>query len=338
MPQRLWIPFGCCVKGASHRRKEKEYQDKFCPQKDNQDAFYKLRGKTYMDGDRGKKMPSIIAISDGHGGDKYIRSKNGSVIAVHQAGRIAKQNMNIELSAGMRKDELTGAIRHIKTRYLLLWQQTVDNHVKSNPFTDEEKVFLKEHCSQRDYDIVVNNPRIAYGCTFLCAMAYEDLVLIIQLGDGDILGLYANDEVSRELTKSDPRNIGNETLSLCSLRDVNDIAHEILIGNDIPKMITLTTDGVKNSYNDLTSDIEAFYSIPVVIENELKKRNFNIDAVKAQTEQWLEKITTNGSGDDVTIGVLYDSCALSDTDFIANINTPPLLNPHVVIDGNDQEE
>jgi len=296
MPQNIWIPFGYSVEGASHKRRGKV----------NQDAVNPFRGITTSDG---KIQPSIIAVSDGHGGNKYIRSEIGSRIAVAFAARIATENWQI--SSKMRKDDLADVIRHIKSRFLLSWQKAVDEHFKKNNFNDEDKLFLKENCSSKDYDALLNNPRLAYGCTFLCAIGYDDLVLILQLGDGDILGLYPNDLV-RELIKPDPRNIGNETLSLCSFREMNDvedkpiiIAHEILIGDEIPELITLTTDGIKNSYNDQTSDIKAFYNIPVVIKNELKKNDFNINEIKNPIEKWLEKVTTNGSGDDVTIGVLF---------------------------------
>ena len=184
------------------------------------------------------------------------------------------------------------------------WQKHVDDHVVSMPFREDESCFLKENCSPKDYDAVLGNPRLAYGCTFLCAIGYDDLVLILQLGDGDVLGLYSNDEV-RELIKSDSRNFGNETLSLCTLREVSDIAHEVLVDDEIPRLLTLTTDGIKNSYDDHTTDIEAFYKIPVVLKNELLKNDFDIYEVIISIRKWLEKVTTDGSGDDVTIGALF---------------------------------
>jgi hypothetical protein len=289
MPQSQWTPFGDSVVGASHIRRDKE----------NQDWYYPHQGIESPDG---QKIPSIIAVSDGHGGNKYIRSAVGSRAAATLAAKIAQEN--IQLSSEMRKDDIVDAIRHIKSRYLLFWQKAVDNAVKQAPFKEEELVFLKENCPQKHYDAVLNNPRLAYGCTFMCAIGYDDLVLILQLGDGDILGLYPNDDV-RELMKSDLRNFANETLSLCSLSNITDIAHEVLVGDEIPQLITLSTDGVKNSYDDKTSDIDAFYNIPVAIKNELLRNNFNIDDVRSGMKKMLERITSNGAGDDVTIGVLF---------------------------------
>jgi len=298
MSQNLWIPFGISVEGASHKRKKKGsfYVG-------NQDAFASYPNQEMINSEGGKKMPSIIAVSDGHGGKKYIRSAIGSKKAVECIMSIAKENL--QLSSNMRSNDLTDIVRHIKSRYLLSWYENIDKHFKQSvAFSDDERKFLEENCSQEDYEAVLNNPRVAYGCTFLCAIAYDDLVLILQLGDGDILGLYPNDEV-QEIIKSDSRNFANETLSLCSLREPSDITHSILIGDDIPKLLTLTTDGVKNSYNDLSSDIKVFYKIPIVLKNELQKNDFDIDKVKAMAEKWLEKAATNGAGDDVTIGILF---------------------------------
>jgi len=290
MQQSLWIPFGCSVIGASHIRKNKENQDSYLPHPGI--------------GLDGKAVPSIIAVSDGHGGNKYIRSASGSMQAVALATQIARDYNELPLSSKMRKGELADTIRHIKTRCHLSWQKLVDDHYSKNPFTDAEKGFLKENCTHGDYEAVMSNHKLAYGCTFLCAIAYEDVVLILQLGDGDILGLYPNDDV-RELIKSDSRNFGNETMSLCSLKEADAIAHEILMGDEIPGLITLTTDGIRNSYNDQTSDIKAFYNIPIVLKTELQKNNFYESNVKSSIDKWLKKVTENGAGDDVTIGVLF---------------------------------
>jgi len=290
MQQSLWIPFGCSVIGASHIRKNKENQDSYLP-----------HPGTSLDG---KEIPSIIAVSDGHGGNKYIRSASGSKQAVALAAQIARDYTEFPLSSTMKKSDLGDTIRHIKIRCHLSWQKFVDDHYNGNPFTEAEQYFLKENCSLKDYTSVMNNHRLAYGCTFLCAIAYEDVVLVLQLGDGDILGLYPNDKV-RELIPADSRNFGNETMSLCSLKEADTIAHEVLIGDEIPGLITLTTDGIRNSYNDQTSDIKAFYNIPTVLKNELQKNKFDECVVKSSIDNWLKKVTSDGAGDDVTIGILF---------------------------------
>ncbi|MDR1705938.1 MAG: protein phosphatase 2C domain-containing protein [Clostridiales bacterium] len=287
MTYSSWIPFGSSVRGASHIRAGKE----------NQDAFLDSLGN--------EKIPSVIAVSDGHGGNKYIRSAKGAELACLCAVKILGEGG--KLSPDMREEDQEGLIRHIKSRYLLEWQKEVDAHAKANPFTESEKGFLAERCGEAVLNAVLDSPKTAYGCTFLCAAGYGgSLVLILQLGDGDVLGLYEDGEV-RELMDYDPRNFANGTLSLCSLGDASDIAHNLLSGTDVPVLITLSTDGVKNSYDDRNpGDIERFYQIPTVISNELRKNDYDTAAVRKGLEGMLERVTSNGAGDDVTIGVLFN--------------------------------
>jgi len=279
-----WVPFGCSVIGASHIRKGVENQDSF-------DAL-------------SKKGLSVIAISDGHGGSKYVRSAIGSKLATTTASKIASENM--ELSSKMSKEELNSIIHHMKNRFLLSWQKEVNADIaKKGRFSAAEFTILEENCSTKVLDAVLETPRIAYGCTFLCAITYEDLVLILYYGDGNVLGLY--DEEVRELTEDDPRNIANETLSLCTLKDAREISHKVLIGDEIPRLIMISTDGVKNSFDDMNEEeIKKFYNIPIIIKDELIKRQGETTKIEQGLEKMLERITTMGSGDDVTIAVLFN--------------------------------
>ena len=96
-------------------------------------------------------------------------------------------------------------------------------------------------------------------------------------------------------------------MSLCTLTNPAEIQHKVLVGNEIPILITLSTDGVKNSFDDLASNVEnGFYKIPADLKTLLGRNDFNTAAVEAVLESELKRITTNGSGDDVTLGILFD--------------------------------
>ena len=290
MPFSKWKTFGCSVRGASHVRKDK----------DNQDSLHTSQGMTTSGGY--KATPSIIAVSDGHGGDKYVRSAKGSNIAVATVAQVARDYLDLPLSSALSRTDLEDKIRHIKFRYLLSWQKAVDEQIKLFPLNESELEFLKENCKTEIYDAVINNPRLTYGCTLLCAIAYHDLLLVLQLGDGDILGLYPDDQV-RDLTISNSKNFANETMSLCSTTDASDISHLILIGEDIPQLLTLTTDGVVNSF----ADVHDFHKIPVIIKNGLTENKNETAKVIESATKFLEKVTSEGAGDDVTLGVVFDT-------------------------------
>ena len=325
--KNIWISLGASVTGASHTRKE--------PPIPNQDAYKEQRGELHQIEEKVndkteikiKITPTVVAVSDGHGSEKYIRSDCGSLFAVDTICLLATSMFrdlpNPEIR--IRVSEIDTVAEQIKVQFVNMWKNGVDNHSKSHQLNEVELLFLEkkfaegklseEVCTtiKKDFEIVSNiedvknNPpsRVAYGCTFLAAIAYEDVVLILQHGDGDIIGLYPNGEI-KELIAPNPKNFANETSSLCRVKNPAEIQHAVLVGTEIPILITLSTDGVKNSFNDLNSDIEKFYNIPVVLKNSLFKNSCDTKIVATELSSLLTKMATHGSGDDVTLGVLFD--------------------------------
>ena len=276
-----YVAFGCSVIGASHMRKGKV----------NQDSFYCTNNHS--------KSPIVVALADGHVGNKYIRSHIGSYFAVQTIATIVAQNTLLSLDANQQLEDL---VDHIKSRFLLAWQQKIAAHILEEPLTEDEQAFLTENCGQDIFKQIIANPKGIYGCTFVCAIIYDGIWLLLQCGDGDILGLYNNEQV-KVLTYEDPRNIANQTMSLGAITSYRDISHIILIGEGIPTLVALFTDGVKNSFDEKTA-IDRFYKIPSLINSELKANSYSIEVVIEPIKKMLEQITENGSGDDVTIGIV----------------------------------
>jgi serine/threonine protein phosphatase PrpC len=307
-----WVAFGKSVIGASHIRKNQP----------NQDAYMEYSGGL----SDGKNTPALIAVSDGHGGNKYIRSGTGSSLAVEVICKMAEEMFQNDsyFSPIMSINRLDESAEHLKARFHMQWNAAVERHYNNNPFVNIDELFLKTNCSDKDYNSVMNNYKIAYGCTFLASIVYDDLALILQYGDGDVLGLYPNKDIADELIAADPRNIGNQTLSLCTLKTPREIQHRVLINNkkrqEVPLVIMLSSDGVKNSFNDLTAlQGNGFYRIPSDLAALLLKHNYNSDTVGDILENELTRITKNGSGDDVTIGVLFNKEKINQS-FLDNSN------------------
>ena len=276
-----WTTFGTSVIGASHTNK----------QLPNQDAI-----------NHSDELPPFVAVADGHGGKKYIRSHKGSELAVQALESVLKESLHLHTNL----PNLSEHIRHMKNRLLLHWQTTIDEHLANTPLTETEQNFLATHCSETERTGLDNNPRLAYGCTFLGVIAYEDMVLIIQHGDGDIVCLYPDSDLGVEIMEMDTRNFGGSTLSLGSLKDAADMSHKLLTAGDmpIPELIAISTDGIKNSYDDKDPDsIAQFYKIPAVIRHALAGGRELAD-ILTDIESLLTRITANGSGDDVTLGIL----------------------------------
>jgi len=257
------------VIGASHVRRNKPNQDALAIHSDDE--------------------VTVIAVSDGHGSESYFRSDIGSRIAVDAIVRMTQKS--VILSSSMKRDLIENNIRHMKSRYLMLWQDGVDKHIEENPFNEEDKTQLAQ---------LKKNPRRPYGCTILAVIVYKDLGLIMQYGDGDIIGVV--DDISADLMEEDSRNFANATLSMTSLTEASLIKHRVLKSEEIPNVIMLATDGVKNSYDDRGDAIKQFYKIPLQLRDMLIKDDK--DEVEKTLEKALNNITTNGSCDDVTIGIM----------------------------------
>ena len=267
-----WQALGKSVRGAAHTRRSIVNQDALAYSNTN---------------------PAIAAVADGLGGKKYIRSHTGSRLAALCAIEAAQSGLY--LRAEMGGESLEDSARHLKTQLLLRWQRAVDADYDANPFTEDELTILET--------LEPIHHRTAYATTLLWAVAYDDLVLLFQCGDGDILALH---DGSAPRSMLDDDSFGNDTTPLSALKSPSEIRHTILSGEDVPHLITLSTDGVKNSFDDTNQDDNKFYSIPSWIKSELDNLTpFDAEAIEALLAKQLEKITTGGSGDDVTISVLY---------------------------------
>lgn len=64
-------------------------------------------------------------------------------------------------------------------------------------------------------------------------------------------------------------------------------------------MIMLTTDGYSNSFNDEND----FLSVPKEYAELIQKDG--IEKVSDSLSAWLAETTTEGSGDDISLGIIY---------------------------------
>lgn len=232
---------------------------------------------------------NIIAISDGHGSAGYTRSSLGSKFATEIILEIYEDSLN--------ENSLEEGVRHLKARFLHLWQKAVELDLLENEITEEEMKLISN--KKQFFDNFNKNKKVIYGTTFLCAIIYKENLILLSCGDGDVLCIYEEEVI--DLTLHNEKNFANATLSLASLKDSSEISSLI---TDAPSLISLSTDGIKNSYNDTDElAISNFYKIPIVIRKSILEEGEM--KAKDQIIKFLEKITKEGSGDDVTIAVLY---------------------------------
>jgi serine/threonine protein phosphatase PrpC len=217
-----------------------------------------------------------LAVADGHGSTACFRSGDGAALAVECAtallGEFAEGRWDTDALAG-----------ELVTR----WREAVSAHVEANPF------------SRADAARAADDPRRAYGSTILAALAADDYVLYLQLGDGDILIVSSDGEVERPWPP-DSRHLGVETTSLCLGRAAEDVKVRVdPVSGDSPALVLLATDGYANSFREDEGFVRVGGDVLDII------RKDGMEKVEASLESWLNEASEHGSGDDITAGLLF---------------------------------
>lgn len=269
----LWDVIGESVQGASHRRSGVTNQDDI----------------NYYPG-QGESDTVMIAVSDGHGSPRCFRSDRGAEFAVQAAigslrDFICDQDAHKSLS-NVRQTAKDRLPREITTR----WRHSVESDCKDYPFSENEIQILKSH-----------SHFFAYGATLISVYVSPSFILYLQLGDGDILTVSYKGEVERPLPVDD-RLFANETTSLCLPYAWADFRYCLQTDiNNFPDMILLSTDGYPNSFKDDTGFMKAARDIWETLRSE------GSDYIQKHLKEWLNETSKGGSGDDITVGIIFRS-------------------------------
>jgi serine/threonine protein phosphatase PrpC len=284
-----WQIIGETVPGASHIRAG-------IP---NQDSILQMR-------ESDRTLPLVVSIADGHGSPKCFRSDKGSRFAVKKAAQIVGEFLDARCG-NFDTAEIEAAGKDYLSRELVKkWRKTVEYHLKNNPFTEDEFKTLEEKSGVKARQLIEENPLLAYGTTSLTVAMEEDFVLYLQLGDGDILNISANGEVTKPLPE-DARLLANETTSMCLPKAEKDFRFFLqkISSEQSPAMILLSTDGYLNSF----SSEAGFFQAGTDILTMLAAEN-GFETVSENLKAWLEEANRMGSGDDSTVAIIYRPNAL----------------------------
>jgi hypothetical protein len=286
-----WRVVGRSVQGATHIHNDLA----------NQDAI------GYRIPDEGRSLPVVLAVSDGHGGKKYLRSDSGSRLAVRSALDVLQNFYEKHAAtAEVANGELSKKIKSYAEDWLprqfeTSWKQAVDDHVKQNPFTEEEYAALSGHGYVHCREDLVQDPYQAYGATLLSVLVAENWILYAQLGDGDILTVNALGDASRPIPPPADEPVGEETFSLCQ-PDAKRFFQIRFVplqgGNREPVMILVSTDGLNKSYEQDEGFLKIGRDLLTMVREE------GIDQVGDRLPQLLDEVSRSGSGDDISLGLI----------------------------------
>ncbi|HTL84227.1 MAG TPA: PP2C family serine/threonine-protein phosphatase [Acidimicrobiia bacterium] len=227
---------------------------------------------------------AIAAVSDGHGGERYVRSDVGSQLAVEIAcDALSRWTIDVQ-NADAAERELRD---RIVPEITAAWRARVQEHLAANPFTDEERA--------RGNAPLDDQPLVSYGATLLVALAAERSLALAQLGDGDILLVRGND-VQLPI-EPDARLVASQTTSLCLQTADDDFRCAVLADIENVDLVLMSTDGYANSFANDDWEHE--------VGRDLRARvtELGTDAVRLQLPAWVGE-SAQASGDDTSVALL----------------------------------
>jgi serine/threonine protein phosphatase PrpC len=263
-----WSVGGASARGSAHIRKGLRNQDAilWSPASGSGDAV-------------------ILAVSDGHGSKEHYRSDTGSRLAVEAAvatlGDFLSRLRNADLSA------INAAAIEIPSRLHSAWCAKVDADLEKSP--------IEPSTSARRADRF-----LPYGATLVAAAAAPRFVLLVQIGDGDLVVGFSDGRLTRPLP-DDTGLVGEQTHSLC---DPDAAKSNLFRLQVLPVLDTgakldflmLSTDGLSKS----CPDDGAFMKLAAEWRGTVSRDG--VDSVSSSLESWLASASERGSGDDITLG------------------------------------
>ena len=232
---------------------------------------------------------AVIAVADGHGHFEHFRSDVGSELATSAATEILVREVG-----GFRDAEAVGKrlASEIGPTLVDTWTRTVREHIDEHPFTSDEKMDVPN-----DTTVGLLRP---YGSTVLVMAVSQEVLAILQIGDGDAVVISDTGRIVKPLPP-DVELDGVRTTSLCqpdplrSLRSIGlDIASErVALG-------FICTDGFGAS----RTDAEGWWR-QVAEELLDRARTHGFDYIKDKLPLWLDEPARYG-GDDTTLAIVGD--------------------------------
>lgn len=253
----------------------------------------------------------IFVLGDGHGDPTCFRSQIGSEmicdIAVENlssfCGTVKENGREKELFIERTAQNM---VRQLVSVIFGTWKKKVVDHLRENPYTEEELAFMdsKRQTGSRTilaYDEGRGLEHI-YGTTFIAGALTDQFLLLLQQGDGKCSVMYSNGEYD-EPVPWDDRCFSNVCTSVCDSDSIESCRYSVINLNEKPVIAcVLSSDGVEDSFAEDMDLVHSYYDEILLYGAENGK-----DSLEAYLEETLPVMTKNGSNDDITICGFYYS-------------------------------
>lgn len=261
--------FSISVTGSSHLKKNLPCQDR--------SGYYS------------NTKYSAIVVCDGHGGQKHFRSGIGAEIALRVVGTLL-DCFSLAVIKEKREHDCYKKLKEFEKSIIFHWREAVKDHYNNQPFSDIELSIIGEQAASE----LLENIFLAYGTTLLSVIEIGEFVYIIKLGDGNCVEIQ-DDQIFLPV-EFDEKLQFNYTTSLCSNHAFNDIK-DVVIEKKCGSVYIISSDGVYNSFENE----QAYFDFMEMI-----CQNIRTQDIKNQLTEFLPILSKNGSGDDVSLAILYD--------------------------------
>jgi serine/threonine protein phosphatase PrpC len=271
------VVFNHSVQGVSHIKNGKPCQD----------ASLCVKNETYK----------FIAVSDGHGDERYFRSDVGSKCAV----LAAKECMTLQSVIDALKKEAQEKTREnviipqLKKSVISRWNTLISAHYNAYPFTEEELSAVPDKYAAKYR--AGEQIESAYGATIIAALLTDTFLLAMQIGDGCCAVMDADGNLSIPVPEC-AKCVGNMTTSLCEADAFDNFRHYFVCPGNAKAAVIIATDGIEKSFSSEETLLGFFR---VMVSSFTKKDE---EEAKAELFDYLPRMSEKGSGDDISIGLV----------------------------------
>ena len=280
---------------------------------------------------------SMAIVCDGHGGERYFRSRYGAKLAVEITKKAIHDFVGSMEELSLTKSKIgarsvfdgepfktysaataTDSQVTSKAHKALMWlfssiiSQWNDAIAKDAKDRDLDEWELK-HVEQKYKDefLAEREKKDAtfektYGCTLMAYVQTPEYWFAFHLGDGKCVFMQIEDGklVCKQSIPWDDRCFLNKTTSLCDSQALEEFRYCYQGNGEFPRAVFLGSDGLDDSYGD-GDNLHNFYI--EVFKMIIKKGEV---ATLKELRKSLPLISKVGSKDDMSVACVYDDTAL----------------------------
>lgn len=260
--------------GANHTRKNKICQD--------YSACIEDEGYT------------CIVVSDGHGGDDYIRSDKGAEFAVKAAIDCIVNFISSVKIEQLRSDNARLLVQLAKS-IISAWNDKVWSHYSQVKLTEQEQDKLSEKAKQKY--IVKQKIESLYGATLIAVVVTDEYWFGLHIGDGKCV-VKDYDGIFRQPIPWDEKCFLNATTSICDSDALDNFRS--YFDEAVPAAIFIGSDGIDDCFaND--AQLNNLYDAIIASFG-----HNGFDDALTELKDYIPRLSSKGSGDDMSMAGIID--------------------------------